>query len=277
MLAVGLFVTSCAAGKNVGSTAHQTLSPEKAHPILKLTFITDKDFDKRRIYGMFHHDDPAGLESRARSMGIDPGLARTMGAADDIAEIEKELDELVDARFEQVGERIATAQKEYTEAWAPIIELFSKVTTEVTGHGWFYDEYICVVSAFHPGLSDWYGNKIAAGCDLMPVLKKRIVAHEILLSHLFHITRKYYGKQEVDDWRVWVFSEITAVFVLDDERLREQWPGMPAGGSYFANSNYPQLASVEKDLKKMFDARKSFKDYIDSSVVILKRFQDTHR
>lgn len=68
-----------------------------------------------------------------------------------------------------------------------------------------------MVSAAHPGLSSWYGNKIAAGYALDPVQKRRIPAHEILLSHAFQIMRRYRGSQEIDDWRVWAFSEITGV------------------------------------------------------------------
>ncbi len=154
---------------------------------------------------------------------------------------------------------------------------FSKVATEVTGHDWPYEEYVCVVSAFHRGLSNWHGNKIAARYDLPPVHKRRIVAHEILLSHVFQLARRYYSPEELDDWRIWAFSEVSAVFILDDPRLRRFWPQTRLGGDWFAQSNYPQLASLEKELKTIWDARGSFKGYLDTSVAVLRRFARTHR
>ena len=153
---------------------------------------------------------------------------------------------------------------------------FSKTITKTTNHSWFYEKYTCVVSAFHPGLSDWYGNTIAAKYNLKMQSKKRIVAHEVALSHIFHIVRKYYTKQEIDDWKVWAFSEISAVFVLDQDNLRKYWPQFSSSASYFSQSNYPQLAPLETKLKELFERRVDFKDYLNQSMKILKSLKNTH-
>lgn len=48
---------------------------------LKLTFALDPEYDADAIVQMFRNDDPAGLEMRARSMAIDPGVAKKIGDA----------------------------------------------------------------------------------------------------------------------------------------------------------------------------------------------------
>lgn len=244
---------------------------------LKLGFVIDKEYDRTRIIGMFRHNDPAGLESRARGMGLPLAVARHIQQAKNPAEYEGALKKIVGERFQQVGGRLKAAKDEYTDLWRDLHSVFNQVVMELTEHPWFYDRYQCVVSAFHPGLSDWYGNKIAAKYDLRPELKRRIVAHEIVLSHVFHIMRKYVSKEKLDDWKVWAFSEISAVFVLGDRRLHRFWPKMAPAGSYFAKSNYPQLRELEQKLKARFDSRKSFRDYLDKAVGVLSQFSRTHR
>lgn len=251
-------------------------APTRDPHLLGLTFVVDKEFDKQMVFAMPRCRDPAGVFSRARSMGISADFVRLVREADNRAEVEHDLDRLVNGRYKLAGSRIEAGQRQYTALWRTLLPDFSKVATEVTGHDWPYDEYVCVVSAFHRGLSNWYGNKIAARYDLPPGQKRRIVAHEILLSHVFHLARRYYSPEELNDRRIWAFSEVSAVFVLDDPRLRRFWPQTRLGGDWFARSNYPQLASLEKELKRIWDARGSFKDYLDTSVAVLRRFERTH-
>lgn len=252
-------------------------SDGQPHHNLKIIFILHQDNDKRWLYDLFHNADPAGLESRARSRGIELELARAIKQAKDLEAIEHELDELVTAQHQRLSHELDAAVIEYRMTWAPMIASFSDVVTEITGHGWFYEQYVCVVSAFQRGITSWYGNVVAGRYDLKPEMKRWIVAHEIILSHVFHITRKYYTKAELDDWKVWALAEISAVFVKDDKRLRPYWPDSALGGSHFGKSNYPQLGPLELELKAIYDSATSFKEYLDKSVPVLRRFKDTHQ
>lgn len=224
---------------------------------------------------MLHHDDPAGLASRAASMGITRDVAERIHAAKDVAEVADVIAKLVDERYGRLAASLGSARQEYTALWQPIVEKFSKTVTSMTGHTWFHPGYVCVVSVFHPGISDWYGSKIAARYDLSPKLKLRIVAHEIVLSHVFQLARASYGRQQLDDQRLWAFSEISAAFILGEPSLASLWPEQARPGEYFSHSNYPQLASLEAELLPLFSGRRDFGNYIDRSVPVLLRFQQT--
>ena len=253
-----------------------SLSREAAR-ILDIEFIIDKGFDRTRIYGILNTDDPAGLASRAASMGIPLDVAERIHQAESYDAVAQVLSKLVDERYDQLATSLERARQEYSALWQPMVETFSGTVTTLTEHGWFHGGYICVVSAFHPGLSDWHGNRIAARYDLSPEMKRRIVAHEIVLSHLFQLFRARHDRSELDDWRVWAFSEITAVFILSDASLHPLWPGLPRPGEYFARSNYPQLAPLEDALLAVWSDRSNFKDYLDRSISILLEFHQTHR
>jgi hypothetical protein len=139
-------------------TSQDTRTTSQTKP-LKLEFVIDKEYDRTRIIGMFRQNDPAGLESRARGMGVPPTLARQIQQAKSPAEYESALEQIVERRFQEDGGKVIAAKNEYTDLWRDLITTFTRVVMELTEHPWFYDRYRCVVSAFHPGLSDWYGNE----------------------------------------------------------------------------------------------------------------------
>jgi hypothetical protein len=239
-------------------------------PDFHIDFIMDKTYDEYMIYVMLRPGDPAGLISRAKSMGIDLELARTIKEAKSFAKIKRKLDKLVNAKYHKESDNIKKSIKEYALSWETIKGTFSNIIVDITEHDWFYDKYTCVVSPFHRGISNWYGNKIVRKYNEDPIRQRRITAHEIVLSHIFHIVRKYYKKEDLDDWKVWKFAEISTVFVLNDERLRRFWPWFIPPEDYFSKSNYPQLAPVESKLKTIYNNRKDFKDYLDKSIKIQK-------
>ena len=72
--------------------------------------------------------------------------------------------------------------------------------------------------------------------------------------------------EEINEWQVWAFSEITASLILDDPKFQMFWPNSPI------LSNYPQLAALRPKLKSLFDQRASYVDYEDKSVPLLQAF-----
>jgi len=240
---------------------------------LRLSFAIDKEYDKENILRFFRQPDPAGLESRAASMGIDIDIARRIRDAVSPSEAWDLAARIVDDRFKNDGAAIEASQKDLEAVWKDLLPLYSRVVVETTESPWVHPEYTCLVSSVHPGLSSWSGNKVAVKFDGSPELKRRIVAHELLLSNVFQLLRKRFARSEISDWRVWAFSEITPVLILDDPRLRTLWPNSPHAGGYFIRSNYPQLAGLEKRLKELFDHRTSYLDYEEKSAAVLKGFQ----
>jgi len=258
------------------ASASATRSPSTTSS-LKLLFIIDKEYDRKHLVSMFRHSDPAGLESRAKSMGIPLEAAQAIRDAKNDAEAEKVAAPFIDEAFQTNGSAIASAKQEFETLWDTFLRIFSQNVSQTTEAPWVHDQYICVVSALHPGLSSWYGNTVAVKYSSTPTHKLRILAHEILLSNLFQLFRKINTPSEISDWQVWAFSEITAVFILDHPTLRSYWPAFPSAGDYFKHSNYPQLAELEKTLKTLFDARASFAEYMQASAPVIRTVQRTHR
>ncbi len=253
----------------VAACATTSTDPTKA-PTLRLRFVVDQQYDVDRTVGMFRSDDPAGLASRAQSMGVDAQTAQRIHDASDQATARKLAAGLVQGRFDSQGAAIRASVEVFTEDWKDLLPLFSRVVVEKTETPWVHSEYICVTSAIHPGISDWFGNKVAVKFDRSTSYKQRILAHEILLSDVFQLLRRRHPRSELSDWQVWAFSEITPVLILDDPRLKSFWPEFPTAGNWFSHSNYPQLADLEGKLKDLFDNRTSYRDYEDRSVPILK-------
>lgn len=258
-----------------GCATEQTKLNVSQTPVLRLSFVVDKQFDVNGVVSMFRHSDPAGIESRARSMGVDLEVARRIHDTSSLIEARHLAERLVNSRFTEDGAAIRRSITAFQNPWEDLLPLFSAVVVETTQSPWIHSHYTCVVSSIHPGLSNWRGNKVAVKYDSSREVKLRILAHEIALSDVFQLFRERYTRFEVDDWQVWAFSEITAVFILDDPRLRAFWPDFPHAGGYFAHSNYKQLAEIEKRLKAVFDGRTSYIDYEDQAAGILRAFKQT--
>lgn len=244
----------------------------------RITFVIDKDYDRQMIFNMFQGNDPSGLESRAKRMQFNLDFAKKIKQANNYESIKKELEPFVDNVYKKEMVSLKKSQKEYTKSWKPIVGQFSKEVIDFTGHPWFYDKYLCVVSPFHPGISNWYGNKIIRKYNEDPIKQRWITAYEIILSHIFHVVRESYTKEELSDWQVWAFSEITTVFISTDPKMiKPFWPLLTIRENYFSNSNYPQLAGLENKLKKIWINRKDFGDYLSRSVPVLAKFTNTHK
>ena len=248
----------------------ETTSEPSTCPELHLTFVVEPDYDARTTYGILHGADPAGLASRAASMGIDAELANAIHNATSYESVAAELESAVEQRHASIGRDMARARGAYEAAWTPITDTFSQRVMKAMDHCWIHPHYTVVVSALHPGLSSWDGDVVASKFDHNLATKRRIVAHELVLSQAFQLMRRSHSSEEVADWPVWAFSEITAVMVLEDPELRPFWPDFPTD-NYFARSNYPQLAPLEAELRKRYGARESFDMYLEKAVPLLRQ------
>ncbi|HUI70293.1 MAG TPA: PDZ domain-containing protein [Spirochaetia bacterium] len=248
------------------ATSH---TPTRNAPDLKLSFVIDTHYDQDMIVAMFRHDDPAGLESRAASMGIDTQMARRIRDAVS-SEAGSLAARIVEDRFKRNGAAIQASKADCEAEWKDLLPLFSRVVVETTESPWVHSEYLCVVSAIFPGLSNWSGSKVSVRYDYSSEYRRGILAHEIVLSDVFQLLRKRFASSEISDWQVWAISEITPDFVLDDPRLRPFWPDFP---HEWTHSGYAQLAGLETRLKDAFDHRTSYVDYEEKAAQILKGFQ----
>jgi len=240
-------------------------------PDLRLSFVIDKEYDKDNVVSMFRSYTPAGLEARATSMGVDINVAGEIRDAADLSEAKQLAAKLVEDRFARDGAAIQASKADFEAQWKDLIPLFSHVVVETTESPWVHPDYICVASSIHFGLSNWYGNKVAVNFIRGRAYKGKMLAQEITLSDVFQLLRKRHPREELGDWQVWAFSEITASLILDDPRFQVFWPNSPI------LSNYPQLTALRPKLKDLFYHRTTYVDYEDKSVPLLRDFDPRNR
>ena len=128
--------------------------------------------------------------------------------------------QLVQDRFDKEAGSIEAARDNFDAEWKDLLPLFSRIVIQSTESPWVQSEYICVVSSIHPGLSNWWGNKVAVKYDRSPAYKRRILAHEILLSHVFQLLRRHHP--------VWI-SPTGRFGLLPKSRLCSFWTTRPCG------------------------------------------------
>ncbi len=262
-------VPACAGAPHApkAPVARKATHPPRA---LEVQLVIDREYDAKLLFDMLQGTDPAGAASRARDMGLAPEVAKEIQNAPSFAAALGTIGPIVDERYRRLGDVLREAKSELQVDWARLGARFSVVVVERTGSPWLHDDYVATVSAFHKGISDWHGNHVAVGARLDRGWRTRILAHEIALSELFQLLRRRYDAARVPDSAAWAFAEITAVFVLDDPRLRGFWPeDLRPAGSYFSGSNYPQLGGVEPRLKVAYDRSETFDAYLQSAVAIL--------
>ncbi|NQV12336.1 hypothetical protein HQ524_03150, partial [Candidatus Uhrbacteria bacterium] len=86
----------------------------------------------------------------------------------------------LDIAYDRDVEPIARAIEGYQKSWDSINDDFSRYVEDVTGHPWAHEEYECVVSPVHQGISNWNGSKrIVRWCKDDPLKMRHITAHEL--------------------------------------------------------------------------------------------------
>jgi hypothetical protein len=161
------------------------------------------------------------------------------------------------------------SQREYQKSWDEINDEFSNYIEKQTGYKWFYKIYYCVISAMHPGISNWgRESKIVRLWSENPYTQRRITAHELIISHYFEIFKNYYSDYKLSKNQIWVLAEIAA-FALTSLTPNQKrfWPWDTAG--YYTDHNYPQIVKIQKQLKSKFLNRKNFDEYIKSGIKLV--------
>jgi hypothetical protein len=240
---------------------------QKSEADFSIIFVLDKKLDTENIFFMLRPNEPGGLDIRAWYMGIDYDFAKMIQDANNYSEVKNSLENLVNKRYREIGNGLRRSANDYSAAWEPCIQEFSNVVIEITQHNWFYNSYTCVVSAFHYGLSNWYGNKIIRHYGEDPVEQRYVTAWEIVLSHVFHVSRKYFDRIEAPDHIIWAISEITALLILEDNRLLELWEGDSVP---FSSIGYNQLKELEIKLRNAYADNTNFKDYLQAAIQLAK-------
>ena len=234
---------------------------------MNLKFIIDRGYDFQMCLSMLQGDD---WEYRAQRMGIDITVVKEIHKSKNNPpnEILQKLAGVINKEYEKVLPFMQETKNLYQKSWDEIIDNFSKTVEKLTCP-WQYEEYICVVTNYHEGISNWNGNVIERWWKENPYRQRRITAHEVLVAHYFSVQRKYFPNSGLSDEQIWKLAEIAAFALTGlEEKLKKFWPWEISG--YYTNHNYPQLVALQEKLKDPFVKRKSFQEYIEKGIRLVK-------
>jgi hypothetical protein len=177
----------------------------------------------------------------------------------------------IDKQYKTSYKFLKLSKKLYQKSWDEIDKEFSKYVEKETGYKWFYPEYNCVLSVFNTGVSNWGdSNLIARHWKENPYFMRRITAHELILSHYFHIYKKYYLNERLSDGQVWALAEIAAWALTSLTNDVKKW--WPWNTEYYTNHNYPHVVKLQLKLKDIFLKRKNFDEYILEGIREVKKY-----
>ncbi len=199
-----------------------------------LKFIIDKNYDSQMVRVILQINDPAGLESRAKSMGIELSVAEKINKSNQ-EKANKLIESIINQRYEAIGDKLETTRQWYQQSWDEINDDFFNFIAKKTSHNWQHQEYFCVVSVIHPGLSNWGGNKIVRIWSENPFTMRRITAHELIISHIFSIFHNF-------------------------------WPWVPKHRLFYYDHNYPMLVELQKKLAEIYKKAKNFDEFLDKAI-----------
>lgn len=237
---------------------------------MQVRFISDKEADRRAVWQMFAPDTQDATD-RALEAGItEDELAklRMCENEDDAGEI---LNGLVERRYEEDAETLAQAVIEYQLAWDKIGSAFSAAIEHATGVPWQFSEYLVVVSLFHRGISNSNANSVIRWAYEDAEDQKRITAHEILMTQLWHIFDQHFSEAKTDPLdHFWALNEITTVLILGaEDKLNKLWTPQTQGVDNFLQ-NYPQLGELVSILKQNYAQNPDFLSYLHRAVAVIK-------
>lgn len=235
---------------------------------MTIRFQTDIKYEKEMIVSMLKNDD---WEYRANDMGINKNLASIIHKeSNSLTETTKvNLNKLVNNTYKLFLPYMKDSVKLYSESWDLIIGEFSDIVTKKYSP-WQHDEYICNITHYHRGISNWGGNLIARWWKENHFIQRRITAHEILLAHYFAIYRNKYSSHKLTENQVWALAEIFAFSATGlDPEIKNFWPWDNTG--YYTNHNYQQIVELQNKMKNPFINMRNFDEYVLKGIKEVKK------
>ncbi len=237
----------------------------------KLQFILDKKYDRIMIYQMLRPGEPAGLENRANSMGIELNVAKNIQKMQQKKALSF-LNKIVNSKYKKIGSKLVITKGLYQRSWNEINDDFFSFISQKTEYAWKYDRHDCVVSVFHRGISNWVGNKIGRIWSENPYTMRKITAHELIISHVFHIFHDSVEyKDKLKDCDIWKIAEISAWCLTGLEpKMVQLWPWTSHSQLWPLKHNYPDIVPLQVELGKIYKTTKNFKKFLDKAIIKIK-------
>jgi hypothetical protein len=223
----------------------------------KLFFKIDKKHDLDLFLTVLRKDDPAGLENRAFDMDIPLELAKKVASTPKDAYQEMKM--IVDLKYNNLESFARKSVILYQDSWDEINDKFFDLLENKTDCKIKFDEYFCTVSLFHKGISNWSENRIARIWSENHYTMRKITAHEIIVSHIFHLVESKYSNKGLQKEEIWKFAEISAwVLTGLDEDFLKFWPWIKSSEKWNRNHNYPQLVLLQDEAMNIYKNSDNF-------------------
>ncbi len=256
-------------GAAVGKNGSAAITHSTDRKLMKINFVINKDYDCDVFFSLLRSEH---WESRVRGSGLDYKLASKIHHAktdNEIYYLKGKFRKTVNKTYDICLPYIEQSKELYQKSWDEVKDDFSD-TVEGLTKPWFFKKYVCVVTHFCFGVSNWNGNLIGRTWKENPFAQRRITAHEIILAHYFSIHRNIYPESGLKERQIWALAEIAAFALTGLElKLKKFWPWDTRG--CYTDHNYPELVDLQLKLKEPFLKRKSFDEYIKIGIEQVKK------
>ncbi|MEI7616522.1 MAG: hypothetical protein WCJ54_07385 [Actinomycetota bacterium] len=231
----------------------------------RLIFIQDKQYDSEMIYHMLNGKEEVDYISRRNSMEIPERYARRIADASTYKDVGSLIRLITEKRYMEIGVKLSKKIELYQKSWDQMDSLFFTRLTRLTNMSIQFENYYCVVSAFHTGISNWGGNKIARHYDEDPLKMRRTTAHELIISHIFAYMHKKH--RELTNHIIWQLAEVYAFAVIGlDKVMTGFWPWDKIAVA--VDHDYPELVPLQNKLNDVA-IKGPFEKYITEGTKIL--------
>jgi hypothetical protein len=153
--------------------------------------------------------------------------------------------------------------KFHKKFWAKHGDFYRKKFQKILEHK--MPDYSVRLNMQAGGISNWHGTDISINAfDYLRHFKTGMMMQalvwESMLSQAFIDIRKKYAPADIDDHKVWGISELTAVAIYQTDFCKSDW-----------DIGYRELAPHQNAIKKLYENRKNFSDYLDKAVAYFKK------
>ncbi|OIQ01621.1 MAG: hypothetical protein COZ27_03500 [Candidatus Moranbacteria bacterium CG_4_10_14_3_um_filter_41_65] len=240
---------------------------------IRTTFVINKDYDAFQIWASFHFAHEDSFLSLNNSFGLDKSIGMQIRRSKDYKDCAYLIDNFVSEKYKKNEHLLEQAVESYSIEWQKVNDIFYDLVVDITGYDWEFQEYEVIMSLFHTGISNRNANYVLRSAYEDAKGQTRITAHEILMTQIWYIFGKVFGKKSVsrnEDF-FWSANEITTTAMLGlESKLDALWPDNQKGFDNFL-LNYSNMSELRDAFEKAYINKQSFGGYLKYIESFLRR------
>lgn len=233
---------------------------------MKLFFKIDKNYDEKMIWEFMPKNSKKNKKALTDLLRIDVEELNLVLKNNNL-NLRKTVNTLVKNKFSKLLPFLKNSVSDYQKSWDKINKDFFKLVEVKTKHLWKYDNYYCVVSAYHEGISSWGKNIIARRWSINADTQRKVTAHELTLSHFWTMLNDNKISKNWPDDKKWQYSEIFSWCLLGlDEDFFKFWPWLLKEHLFPKNHQYQEIITLQNKLEKLYFKCDSFSDFFERAI-----------